>query len=101
MATLGADRGTVPFGWDNEFAEHRVEVAAFEIDVHNVTNAEFLEFIDAGGYRTRELWSEAGWQWREQEGITHPAFWVRDGGQWSLARRCSRTSRSRRRGPST
>ena len=45
---------------------------------HSVTNAEFLEFIDAGGYRTRELWSEAGWPWREHDGITHPAFWVDD-----------------------
>jgi ergothioneine biosynthesis protein EgtB len=81
-ATLGADRAATPFGWDNEFGAHRVDVAAFEIDVHNVTNAEFLEFIDSGGYQARELWSAAGWQWREDEAITHPAFWVRDGGQW-------------------
>jgi gamma-glutamyl hercynylcysteine S-oxide synthase len=82
VATLGADHTVIPFGWDNEFGEHRVEVDAFEIDVHNVTNAEFLEFIAAGGYRTRELWSESGWQWRERDGITHPAFWVADGSQW-------------------
>ena len=81
-AMLGAGRVSVPFGWDNEFGEHRVDVGAFDIDVHNVTNAEFLEFIDAGGYRTRELWSEAGWQWREDDAITQPAFWVRAGGQW-------------------
>jgi ergothioneine biosynthesis protein EgtB len=81
-ATLGADRAATPFGWDNEFGEHRIDVAAFEIDVYNVTNAEFLEFVDAGGYRTRELWSAPGWQWREDEAIAHPAFWVHDGGQW-------------------
>jgi iron(II)-dependent oxidoreductase len=80
-ATLGAD-AAIPFGWDNEFGEHRVEVGAFEIDVHSVTNAEFLEFMDDDGYRKRELWSDAGWQWREQEGVTHPAFWVRDGSRW-------------------
>ena len=84
VATLGANRAAIPFGWDNEFEAHGVDVAAFEIDVHNVSNADFLEFVDAGGYRTRALWSETGWQWREQEGITHPAFWVRDaGGQWA------------------
>jgi gamma-glutamyl hercynylcysteine S-oxide synthase len=82
VATLGADRATVPFGWDNEFDEHQVEVGGFEIDVYNVTNADFLSFIDAGGYRQRELWSEGGWQWREQEDITHPAFWERDGSRW-------------------
>jgi len=82
VATLGADRAAIPFGWDNEFGRHRIEVEAFEIDVHNVTNADFLEFVDAGGYRTRELWSETGWEWRECEGIAHPAFWVRDGSRW-------------------
>ena len=81
-ATLGADRAAIPFGWDNEFGAHNVAVGAFEIDVHSVTNAEFLEFIDAGGYRTPEWWSAAGWQWREHEGITHPAFWARVDGHW-------------------
>jgi ergothioneine biosynthesis protein EgtB len=82
VATVGADRQAVPFGWDNEFEETRVEVDAFEIDVHNVTNAAFLEFVDAGGYHDRRLWSDSGWQWREQESITHPTFWTRDGTQW-------------------
>jgi formylglycine-generating enzyme required for sulfatase activity len=82
VATLGADRAAIPFGWDNEFGEHRMDVGAFDIDVHNVTNGEFLEFIDAGGYRTTDWWSSAGWQWRETETIAHPAFWVRDGGGW-------------------
>jgi ergothioneine biosynthesis protein EgtB len=81
-ATLGANRGAIVFGWDNEFDEHGVDVAAFDIDVDSVTNAEFAEFVDAGGYQTRGLWSDAGWHWREQDGVTHPAFWVRDGGRW-------------------
>ena len=82
VVTLGADRAASAFGWDNEFAAHRVGVAAFEIDVHSVTNAEFLEFVGAGGYRTPEWWSDAGWQWREQDGIAHPAFWARVDGRW-------------------
>src|SRR6476646_3175545 len=57
-ATLGADRGGIPFGWDNEFDQHRIEVPAFEIDVQNVTNGEFLQFVEAGGYQSRELWSD-------------------------------------------
>ena len=82
LATLGADRAAVPFGWDNEFGEHRVEVAAFEIDVHNVTNAEFLEFIDAGGYRHARTLVRARLAVARARGITHPAFWVHDGGRW-------------------
>src|SRR6476659_4783881 len=49
-ATLGARPGEIRFGWDNEFPGDIVGVPAFEIDVHNVTNEQFLAFIDAGGY---------------------------------------------------
>jgi ergothioneine biosynthesis protein EgtB len=86
IATLGANRDGIAFGWDNEFDELRVDVPAFEIDVHSVTNADFIEFIDAGGYQTRELWSDEGWAWRTAEGIEHPIFWTRaaagDGWLW-------------------
>ncbi|HEU4935409.1 MAG TPA: SUMF1/EgtB/PvdO family nonheme iron enzyme [Vicinamibacterales bacterium] len=75
IATLGADRNRIPFGWDNEFDEHRVDVRAFEIDVHNVTNAEFLDFVEAGGYRDRSLWCDEHWKWVQENGITHPSFW--------------------------
>jgi len=82
VATLGANRSSIAFGWDNEFDEHRLDVDAFDIDVHSVTNAEFLEFLEDGGYRRRHLWSDAGWTWREQDGVTHPAFWVQHEGAW-------------------
>ncbi len=48
-ATLGAVRDAVAFGWDNEFDETHVDVAAFEIDVNDVTNADWLEFVRDGG----------------------------------------------------
>jgi ergothioneine biosynthesis protein EgtB len=76
VATLGASREHVPFGWDNEFDEHGVDVPAFDIDIHNVTNAEFMQFVDAGGYRAREFWSAENWEWLQQEGLTHPNFWI-------------------------
>jgi iron(II)-dependent oxidoreductase len=75
-AVLGADRATTAFGWDNEFDAHDVHVPAFDIDVLPVTNAEYLEFIDAGGYNNRELWSDEGWEWVRAEAVTHPAFWL-------------------------
>src|SRR4030095_7966737 len=50
VATLGTDLRDEPFAWDNERPVHRVPVEAFSIDVHNVTNAQFLEFVEAGGY---------------------------------------------------
>jgi ergothioneine biosynthesis protein EgtB len=81
-ATLGARRDDAVFGWDNEFEEHRVDVPAFEIDVHSVTNADFTSFVDGGGYSNRSLWSDEGWEWVVREGVTHPSFWVRNGKQW-------------------
>src|SRR5262245_58619467 len=49
-ATLGLSRASGEFGWDNEFEEHTVEVPEFSIDRFKVTNGEFLEFLNAGGY---------------------------------------------------
>jgi len=83
LATLGAKRDAVPFGWDNEFAEHVVEVPGFEIDVDDVTNRDFLEFVRAGGYEREDLWSEEGWHWRGENDVHHPAFWERSGDDWT------------------
>ena len=76
IATLGAKRGDVVFGWDNEFDPHDVHVSEFDIDVLPVTNADFLEFVQAGGYDRREWWSEEGWGWIQAESVQHPAFWL-------------------------
>lgn len=81
-ATLGAGRLKAVFGWDNEFDAHVVDVPAFEIDRHNVTNGEFLAFLEAGGYADRSLWSAEGWAWVQAERIAHPAFWLRLEDRW-------------------
>ena len=81
-ATLGADRDAVRFGWDNEFPLHVVDVAAFEIDAHNVTNEDYRAFVEAGGYAASELWSPAGWARQRETGRDHPLFWERAGTDW-------------------
>ena len=78
-ATLGRRVG---FGWDNEFAEHAVEVPAFAIDKNKVTNEHYLEFLRAGGYSDRALWSASDWQWKEANDVEHPEFWIRRDGDW-------------------
>ncbi|HET9177609.1 MAG TPA: SUMF1/EgtB/PvdO family nonheme iron enzyme [Terriglobia bacterium] len=75
-ATLGLPRSGSGFGWDNEFELNAVKVPAFSIDEYKVTNGEFLKFHREGGYETRSLWSDSGWEWIQREGITHPSFWV-------------------------
>ena len=82
-ATLGSSLADIPFGWDNEFPALEVEVAAFEIDRHNVTNRDYLAFVEAGGYAERDLWTPAGWRRRAAAGRTHPPFWERRGGAWT------------------
>ena len=81
-ATLGVDASTVPFSWDNERPARRVDVPPFSIDRHNVTNADFLEFVDAGGYSDARWWRPEDAAWLTAEAITHPMFWERHDGQW-------------------
>jgi iron(II)-dependent oxidoreductase len=64
---IGATRET-PFIFDNEKWAHEVEVKPFRIARAPVTNGEFLEFVEAGGYRGRDYWSDDGWQWLESGG---------------------------------
>ena len=82
-ATLGIPHGrNSPFGWDNEFEEHRVQVPAFAVDAYNVTNQDFLRFVLDAGYRNRALWSDAGWEWVSKQNLRHPAFWFAWGNSW-------------------
>jgi iron(II)-dependent oxidoreductase len=82
-ATLGLVRKTGDeFGWDNEMESHDVEVSAFAIEKNNVTNRDFLRFVEAGGYKNRALWDDASWNWTKAEKVEHPAFWRRDGNLW-------------------
>jgi len=64
-ATLGTDEGALPFGWDNERPHHSEDVAAFAVQRHDVTNADFLEFVNSGG-RPPIFWEclDGQWYWR-------------------------------------
>ena len=81
-AVLGIDRHAVPFGWDNEHPGYAVDVPAFSIQRHNVTNAAFAEFVDAGGYSDARWWRPEDYAWVQAEGITHPQFWMRVDGEF-------------------
>lgn len=81
--TLGLQRNEGDeFGWDNEFDALGVDVAGFGMDNYNVTNRDFLRFVEAGGYENRSLWSAEAWDWKQKEGIQHPIFWRREGNLW-------------------
>ncbi len=79
-----------PFVFDNEKWAHPVDVSPFRIARAPVTNAEFLPFVEDGGYRARRFWGDAGWQWREAERAEHPVYWVPQGGGRFAVRRFDR-----------
>ncbi len=81
-ATLGLARSDNTFGWDNEFEAQTVGVPGFALDAYNVTNSQYLEFLRAGGYQDRNLWSESDWNWNTRMNVSHPGFWRRSSDRW-------------------
>ncbi|WP_278349846.1 5-histidylcysteine sulfoxide synthase [Marinobacter nauticus] len=71
------------YGWDNEYGEHQADVAEFKASQYLVSNQEFLEFVEAGGYQQDEYWSEEGLAWRTFAEAKHPTFWRWQNG-WQL-----------------
>ncbi len=82
-ATLGVDRSEAAYAWDNECPRHAGTVPAFAIESSNVTNAAFMEFVEAGGYREAGHWNPADWDWVRRENLGHPPFWERRDGGWT------------------
>lgn len=70
------------FCFDNELARHRVRLDGFQIRNTLVTNREYLEFIDDGGYRDFRLWHSEGWDWVNQNEISTPLYWHERDGEW-------------------
>ncbi|MEO5586921.1 MAG: ergothioneine biosynthesis protein EgtB [Novosphingobium sp.] len=69
------------FAFDNESPRHRVWLEPFEIADRLVTAGEYLHFIEAGGYRTPELWLSDGWAMVEAEGWRAPLYWEQLGNE--------------------
>jgi iron(II)-dependent oxidoreductase len=71
------------FVFDNEQLAHEVEIGAFAISKTAVTNGEFKQFVEDGGYRRSELWTAEGWKWRTSVAAEHPVYWrVEGSGRW-------------------
>jgi ergothioneine biosynthesis protein EgtB len=70
------------FAFDNEEPRHRQYLEPFRLAARLVTNGEFLEFLEDGGYRRPELWLSDGWNTRVVQGWETPLYWERRGGAW-------------------
>ena len=63
------------FSFDNETPEHKVYLDDFQLQKFPVSNGEFMEFIEDGGYKKPELWLAAGWDFIRKENISMPLYW--------------------------
>ncbi|OVE76107.1 hypothetical protein BVX98_06410 [bacterium F11] len=88
---LGFHGGIVPFGFsgkgfafDNEKPSHQVYLPEYKLMNRLITNGEYLEFIQDGGYRNFRLWLSDGWELVNRKNWEAPLYWEKEGGKWFL-----------------
>ena len=74
------------FCFDNEEPRHRIWLDSFELAQRPVSCAEYLQFMQDGGYRRAELWLSDGWEAVQREGWQSPLYWHRETeeGEWTI-----------------
>lgn len=70
------------FSFDNEHGNHKVYLHEFEISKALVTNSEYLEFINADGYKNFKYWLDEGWSWVTENKVEAPLYWHKIDGEW-------------------
>ncbi|HWA06533.1 MAG TPA: ergothioneine biosynthesis protein EgtB [Ignavibacteria bacterium] len=71
------------FAYDIEMPQHKVYLNDYMIDNAPVTNSDYLNFINDGGYSNFKFWLDEGWQWVNSNKIEAPLYWERDeSGSW-------------------
>jgi 5-histidylcysteine sulfoxide synthase/putative 4-mercaptohistidine N1-methyltranferase len=79
VVKLGKSKDHPLYGWDNEYGYHRFQVEDFQASRYLVSNREFLAFVEAGGYRQQDFWTEEGWRWLGFSKAEGPLFWRKRG----------------------
>ncbi|PKQ82770.1 putative 4-mercaptohistidine N1-methyltransferase [Aeromonas sobria] len=74
------------YGWDNEYGERHIELAPFQASRMLVSNAEYLAFVQAGGYGQQQLWDEEGWMLLREQLPGDQPDWTEAPGNINLAR---------------
>lgn len=70
------------FHFDNEEGRHKVFLHDYEISESLVTNGEYLDFIEAGGYSNFQFWLDEGWSWVSENNVKAPFYWTKIDEQW-------------------
>lgn len=74
---LGVDDSHKLYGWDNEYGSYEESLQAFKVSRYLVSNGEYMEFVEAGGYTNRDFWDKEGEKFLDISRATHPPFWVK------------------------
>ena len=82
LCEIGVSVNETAFAYDNEKDSHTQWVDGFMLSSHLVTNEEFAEFIEAGGYEDPLLWLSDGWDMKVKEGWKAPLYWEKLDHQW-------------------
>lgn len=77
QVTLGKPESNDTYGWDNEYGELTLDVDDMEMSEFLVSNQEFMQFVDSGGYQTPEYWTDEGQRWLAYRKPTMPRFWFK------------------------
>jgi len=72
------------FAFDCEGPRHRVYLSPHALADRLVTNHEWQDFVDDGGYRRPELWLSEGWAWVQAEGVVGPLYWEAESTAFAL-----------------
>ena len=72
------------FCYDNERPEHKVYLDSFRIAKRIISNGEYLEFIESGGYDDFRHWLSEGWAWAQKEKARAPLYWQKTDGVWHI-----------------
>ena len=81
---LGKQRNHPLYGWDNEYGTQQTDVETFRAAKFLVSNGEYLPFVEDGGYKQQDWWTEEGRQWLSFSHARHPLFWIPDGESYRL-----------------
>jgi len=82
--TLGKEREHELYGWDWEYGKLETKVQIFSAAKYVTSNAEFLEFINDGGYTTEKWWTNEGREWKNYTKAQMPTFWLKKGNKYQL-----------------
>ncbi|MGR3810631.1 ergothioneine biosynthesis protein EgtB [Jiulongibacter sp. NS-SX5] len=70
------------FSYDNELGRHKVFLHKYSISNRLVNNAEYLEFIEDGGYNDFNLWHAEGWDFIQKNELKAPLYWHKTKEGW-------------------